>query len=72
MDDRVTFFPFWSTKEKSGAVSPTAKFSADVEAAGVETGAKADDPTRREENTAAVVNFIFDCIVCDIARSVIL
>jgi hypothetical protein len=54
MEDRFTFFPFWSVKEKSGAVSPTAKLRAvDTLDEATLVGAKAAaEPTRRADAMA--------------------
>ncbi len=49
MEDLLTVFPFWSTREKSGAVSPTARLSWDTLVEVVLAGANADaDAIRRE------------------------
>jgi hypothetical protein len=57
MADRFTVFPFWSTRAKSGAVSPTAKLSADDDdtdiGLAVLLGANAvAEPTNMTERTA--------------------
>lgn len=58
MADRLTILPFWSGKEKSGAVSPTASLMAVlVLAAGAMLVKAVADPARRVVRVAAV-NFI--------------
>ena len=67
MEDLVTVFPFWSWREKSGAVSPTARFKAEVLWIDLAGAKAAAEPIRREERTA--VNFIvcsmYSCVTKD-------
>lgn len=53
----MNVLPFWSTREKSGAVSPTARLSAVDCLVMVEEGAKAVAP-QANEAINPVVNFI--------------
>lgn len=56
-------FPFWSTRVKSGAVSPSARLSGDTLVVdGVEIGANAFAPVRRRARIDALENMIEELI----------
>ena len=54
-DDLLTVLPFWSTRAKSGAVSPTATFRAEEETRELAAGAKAAAPVTRRDPIASFI-----------------